>query len=64
MKKTIQTVTDYFESSISGLPLATNLVIILDPDRFLNLNKEFIDTNGKKWQVIYYFGNDITFRKE
>ena len=64
MKKTIQTVTDYFESTISGLPLATNLVLTLDPDRFLNLNKEFTDTNGKKWQVIHYFGNDLTFRKE
>ena len=64
MKKAIQTVTDYFESTISGLPPATNLVLTLDPDSFLQLNKEFIDTNGKKWQVIHYFGNDITFRKE
>ena len=64
MTKAIQTVTDYFESTISGLPFATNLVLTLDPDRFLKLNKEFIDTNGKKWQVIHYFGNDLTFRKE
>ena len=64
MKKTIETVTDYFESTISSLPLATNLVLILDPDRFLNLSKEFTDTNGKKWQVIHYSGNDLTFRKE
>lgn len=64
MKKAIQTVTDYFESTISGLPFATNLVLTLDPDRFLKLNKEFVDTNGKKWEVIHYFGNDLTFRKE
>ncbi len=56
--------TDYFESTINSLPLATNLVLVLDPDRFLDLDKEFIDTNGKKWQVIRYFGKDLSFRKE
>lgn len=64
MRKAIQTVGEFFESTISGLPPATNLVLTLDPERFLNLNKELIDENEKKWQVIHYFGNDLTFRKE
>jgi hypothetical protein len=64
MRKAIQTASDFFESTISSFPPATNVVLTLDPERFLSLNKELRDTNEKKWQVIHYFGNDLTFRKE
>jgi len=64
MRKPIQTVSEFFESIISGLPLVTNLVITLDPQRFLKLDKELVDANEKKWQIIHYYGNDLTFRKQ
>lgn len=64
MRKAIQTAGEFFESIISGLPPATNLVLTLDPDEFLSLNQELVDANEKKWHIIHYFGNDLTFRKE
>lgn len=64
MRKQIQTVGEFFENIISGLPLATNIVITLDPQRFLKLDKGLVDANQKKWQIIQYCGNDLTFRKQ
>ena len=65
MKKGIQTINDYFESTINSLPLATNTILLLDPESFLDFNEEYIDiTNGKKWKVIHYYGNDLTFRRK
>ncbi len=60
-----QTINDHFEKTISGYPLATNFVLVLDPDGFLDLNEEYIDLeNDKTWKVLKYFGNDLAFRKE
>lgn len=65
MKKGIQTINDYFESTINSLPLATNIVLLLDPENFLDFDEEYIDvTNGKKWNVLHYYGNDLTFRRK
>jgi len=47
------------------LPLATNFVLILDPEPFLELDDKYVDlSNGKTWRVLHYHGNDLTIRQQ
>ena len=39
-------------------------IVVIDPSILLGLEKEYIDTNEKKWKVYHYYGNDLSFRKE
>jgi hypothetical protein len=65
LTKEIQTINDHFEKTISGYPLATNFVLVLDPEGFLNLDEEYIDIeNNKTWRVLSYSGNDLKLRQE
>jgi hypothetical protein len=65
MKNEIQTITDYFESTIKTLPPANNFVLVLDPECFLDLGEQFVDlTNQKTWEVLNYNGNDLILRKK
>lgn len=65
MRKGIQTVNDFFDSMMGALPLATNFVLVLDPDAFLGLNGKYVDfANNKTWRVLRYHGNDLTIRRE
>lgn len=65
MKKGIQTVNDFFDSTMSALPLATSFVLVLDPESFLGLDGKYVDlANNKTWRVMQYYGNDFTIRRE
>ena len=65
MSKEIRTITDYFESTINALPPANNFVLVLDPENFLDLGEQYIDsTNDKAWEVLHYHGNDLTIRRK
>jgi hypothetical protein len=61
----MQTIADYFENTISGLPPANNFVLLLDPEIFLVLEEKYIDpTTGKTWEVLHYNGNDLAIRRK
>lgn len=50
---------------MNSLPPANNFVLVLDPESFLDLREQYIDsTNAKTWEVLHYNGNDLTIRRK
>jgi|GEM_PF-1200912 len=55
---------EHFESHISKLPESANIILLLDPQKILTLDKNYISPDGKSWTVLNYCENDLVFRKE
>lgn len=54
----------YLESRISELPESANVILLLDPQKMLMLDKKHIFADGRIWTVLNYNGNDLAFRRE
>lgn len=52
---------DYLEAVMGKTRKGDRLVVILDPERYLDLEDE-LALGGRAWQVFHYAGNDLAFR--
>lgn len=59
----INDATEYFEHKMAYLHGSESVLLVIDPIEALDLKKEYISSNGKRWMVLEYSGNDVAFRK-
>ena len=66
LSKTFEKPDDYFHRRLSEAGKPVKLVVVYDPQRFLEnaFNGSFADLTGKKWHVLRYDSNDYEFRRE
>lgn len=63
MSKIPEHLIEYFEGIIVDSAASTNL-LVLDPNRCLDLSREYKDPTGKVWRIYHYYENDLVFRRE
>ncbi len=61
--KEIHSAREYFDRKFEKLAKGACLVVVLDPDGFLKLEDEYIDSTGRSWLVLEYYENDLAFRR-
>jgi len=57
-------IQEFFEGQMADLSSASACVLVLDPQAFLDLGQEYVDANGRQWQVYRYREDDLRFRVE
>jgi hypothetical protein len=62
-RKKAKTPGEFLQQNLDERPEGTRCVLVLDPERILELGRNLIDEKGRSWEVVIYRGDDVVTRR-
>jgi hypothetical protein len=62
-RKKPKTPSELLQHDLSARPQGTRCVLVLDPDRIVELGRSVLDDKGRSWEVVIYRGDDVVTRR-